>query len=315
VASAVLSNAYTRICFRLGDADAKKLADGFSAFDAADLQNLSVGRAVGRIERNEYDFNLSTFLEPEVDELTARHRRDQAISLSRARYGGRKEPVAPTVSRDARTERAAASLPEGSAPIRKPAQQPAPDASAKVRAASAVADTAPLGRGGPQHQYLQQLIKRLAEDKGFRVTIEQPVLGGLGSIDVALERSGVKIACEISVSSTDVYEVGNIQKCLAAGYDSVLMVSPDRRTLQKISKRVSAMLDEETAAAVRFVLPEDLISLLDQPEEETPHEETVRGYRVKVQYKAIGPGEEAGRKQAISQVILRAMRRMKKPDA
>jgi hypothetical protein len=37
VASAVIANPYTRICFRLGDYDAKKLADGFSHFEAKDL--------------------------------------------------------------------------------------------------------------------------------------------------------------------------------------------------------------------------------------------------------------------------------------
>jgi len=30
VASAVLSNPYTRVCFRVGDQDARKLAEGFS---------------------------------------------------------------------------------------------------------------------------------------------------------------------------------------------------------------------------------------------------------------------------------------------
>ena len=43
VASAVISNPYTHVCFRLGDFDAKKLKDGFSFFKGKDLQNLSVG--------------------------------------------------------------------------------------------------------------------------------------------------------------------------------------------------------------------------------------------------------------------------------
>ena len=56
VASAVISNPYTRVCFRLGDFDAKKLEDGFSLFKAKDLQNLSVGEAIVRMERAECDF-------------------------------------------------------------------------------------------------------------------------------------------------------------------------------------------------------------------------------------------------------------------
>src|SRR5215216_6482478 len=66
VASSVLSNCYTRICFRLGDTDAEKFASGFSFFDAEALQNLSVGEAIARVERADYDFNLKTNLLPAV---------------------------------------------------------------------------------------------------------------------------------------------------------------------------------------------------------------------------------------------------------
>ena len=62
VANSVLSNCYTRVCFRLGDGDAEKLAGGFSTFDAKALQSLGVGEAVARVERSEYDFNLKTTL-------------------------------------------------------------------------------------------------------------------------------------------------------------------------------------------------------------------------------------------------------------
>ena len=58
LASSVVSNAATRICFRLGNTDAKRFADGFSYFDETDLQNVGVGEAIVRIERAENDFNL-----------------------------------------------------------------------------------------------------------------------------------------------------------------------------------------------------------------------------------------------------------------
>src|SRR5712671_1998355 len=48
VLSAVLGNAYTRVVFRVGEHDAKALADGFSFFEAKDLQNLGIGQAVAR---------------------------------------------------------------------------------------------------------------------------------------------------------------------------------------------------------------------------------------------------------------------------
>ena len=59
VASAVMSHPFTRIVFRVGDDDAKKLAEGFSYFEAKDLRNLETGQAVCRVERSDYDFNLT----------------------------------------------------------------------------------------------------------------------------------------------------------------------------------------------------------------------------------------------------------------
>ncbi|HHT9126696.1 MAG TPA: helix-turn-helix domain-containing protein [Candidatus Brocadiia bacterium] len=93
VANSVISNPCTRICFRLGDFDAKKLEDGFSAFDAQDLQNLGVGEAICRIERNEYDFNLRTFPLPDVDQNLTRQRRNHLITLSREKYAAKREEV------------------------------------------------------------------------------------------------------------------------------------------------------------------------------------------------------------------------------
>jgi hypothetical protein len=74
IASSVMSNPYTRVCFRLGDQDARKLAEGFSFFEPQDLQNLGIGEAVCRIERAEYDFNLKTLPLPQVDAALAKER-------------------------------------------------------------------------------------------------------------------------------------------------------------------------------------------------------------------------------------------------
>ena len=47
-ASSVVSNAGTRICFRVGDSDAKRFADGFAFFESEDLQNLNTGEAIAK---------------------------------------------------------------------------------------------------------------------------------------------------------------------------------------------------------------------------------------------------------------------------
>ena len=87
VASAVMTHPYTRIVFRVGDEDAKKLAGSFSDFDAEDIKNLETGQALCRVERSNYDFNLSIPLPelPSEEEMAARQQ--DAITASRAAYG------------------------------------------------------------------------------------------------------------------------------------------------------------------------------------------------------------------------------------
>ncbi|MCU1231706.1 MAG: hypothetical protein JWO97_4590 [Acidobacteria bacterium] len=60
VSDALLANAATRIVFRVSDEDAKRLAEGFTSFDAAALRSLGVGEAICRVERADRDFNLRT---------------------------------------------------------------------------------------------------------------------------------------------------------------------------------------------------------------------------------------------------------------
>jgi len=95
-----------------------------------------------------------------------------------------------------------------------------------------------------QHRYLQNLVKHMAEERGYRAIIEQPTPDGQGKVDVGLERDGKKIACEISVTTTSEHELSNIQKCLRAGYDTVILCSQEKRTLEKVKSLASQKLAE-----------------------------------------------------------------------
>ena len=81
-----LSHAFTRVCFRVGDQDARTLASGMSFFEASDLQNLDAGQAVCRVERADFDFNLSVPMAPPPDAEAAASRREAATRASRERY-------------------------------------------------------------------------------------------------------------------------------------------------------------------------------------------------------------------------------------
>jgi DNA helicase HerA-like ATPase len=135
VASAVLSNAGTRICFRVGDDDAKKLADGFSAFEARDLQNLETGQAVCRVERSDWDFNLAVPLPKETAEAEAAKRRAEVIAASRKRYATPRAEVEAAL-RDAAETEERPSAPEARRRKEKPAVEP-PTAPAKPLPAEA----------------------------------------------------------------------------------------------------------------------------------------------------------------------------------
>ncbi len=260
MASAVISNPYTRVCFRLGDFDAKKLEEGFSFFKAKDLQNLSVGEAIVRMERAEYDFNMKTVPLPPVDPALAAARRDRIVASSRERYAARREDVEATIM-----ARHASSEMETESRVRKarirlevplPAGKPAP---APTEEPPSPPQTP--GRGGAQHKYLQDLIRRWAEGRGYEVTLEKPVLDGLGIVDVVLEKRGRSpIACEISVTTSPEHELANAQKCLAAGFEHVFLVAPDKEVLNRVRSRAASVLNPNQMKNVQFVLPEQVFA-------------------------------------------------------
>jgi hypothetical protein len=86
VASAVLSNPYTRILFRVGDADAKKLGEGISFFCSEDIQNLGVAEAICRVERSDFDFNLSVPPLDAPDVAKGVEMRARVIATSREKF-------------------------------------------------------------------------------------------------------------------------------------------------------------------------------------------------------------------------------------
>jgi hypothetical protein len=262
VASAVLSNTHTRIVFRVGEQDARALADAFSYFDAADLQNLGVGEAVARIERRDTDFNLRTQTADNVDPTVAAARREACLASSRARYASPRAVVEELLRRQEHDFNSAEDERPKKAPRSK--QQPVSGSGIGEKQSSAppaVPPAAPLpGRGGPRHKYLQSLVGRLAEDKGFKVSVEKAVLGGHGHIDVLLERAGLSIGCEISVTTRVEHEVENLSKCLAAGCDYAVLLSSEEQTLSE----ARMLFSDVDPSKVRFITPEGLITFLDE---------------------------------------------------
>ncbi len=302
VASALLGNAATRIVFRVGEDDARDLERGFSAFTGSDLQNLAVGEAVARVERKDFDFNLVTPALPAIDPHAAGKRREHLVALMRELFPRTlpddaplptPPPPLPTAEHEAKDEKKRAMA----VPVSRtgPPSVPTPPP--------------PLGRGGPEHQYLQDLVKRWGESEGYRVTIEEPTPGGKGSVDVALRRDDFSIACEISVTSTVAQEVGNVMKCLEAGFHEVAVLALKRPRLSKIEAALKEKLTAAQLARVHFLSPEELFTMLSMRPKTT--ETVVGGYKVKVRRVVVEPSEEAARYRALSEVIAKSVRRVK----
>jgi hypothetical protein len=321
LASAVLANAGTRIVFRVGQSDAKFLAEGFATFDPSDLQNLGLGEAIIRVERADQDCNVVTADLPPLVPAAARARREIARAASRQQYGTPREqlvisatpaaPKAPTI------EAPPAALPAPPSPPTPAAvPEPFPVASPPARAAAVERPTVRVpvpsspGRGGQQHKYLQELIRQFGEDRGFRATVEQTVLDGHGGVDVALVRGPLRLAFEITVTTPTKHEIGNVSKCLAAGFDLVVLVAADAKAQKRLNKALDAEFSGETRGRMTCVLPDMIPELLDSLAAPAPATSTVGGYRVTVQYAQGAKDEQAARRDALRGVIGRSLKRL-----
>jgi hypothetical protein len=328
VASAVMSHPFTRIVFRVGDDDAKKLAEGFSYFEAKDLRNLETGQAVCRVERSDFDFNLSVPLPASLDANAANARRQEVITSSRKKYGTARADVETIQAKS----RATPTLDEPPAPVIAKAPQdavkekasipqvPTPPPFSEILKAAPPAPAAETheppreqgqGRGGPHHQAIQKSIKEEAEGLGFRSTIEKPVLDGQASIDVWLERDGLVIACEVSFTNTEDNESGKIIKCLKAGIPKFAMICEDEKKLKKIAAAISNKVEVELAARVEYFQPEPFIEYLKALPVEPPKKSVKirRGYKVKHSTSTGSTEEQKAKEESAIRAIADSMQK------
>ncbi|REJ81318.1 MAG: ATP-binding protein [Bacteroidetes bacterium] len=317
LASSVISNAGTRVCFRLGDTDAKKFEDGFSYFEARDLQGLETGRAICRIEKPEYDFNLEVLFPELSDDFVASRTRDEVINVSREKYGTPKNQiedltkvlsVTPTVEykidKEIQSQTTVALTTKITPEVET--QKPVSVKRNKVPETEVEKTVAGLVRQKElsEHRYLQMLIKRMAEARGYKATVEEHIKESNGRVDVSLERNGKRIACEVCMTTTDNWEVHNIEKCLKAGYDLVLECSTNKKTLERIRKKVDETFPESLRGKILILEPEYFFQYLDsQIASEASTEVKVKGYRVKVEYNPLPPEEIKKKKEEIKKVI------------
>ena len=315
VASAVIANPSTRICFRLGDHDAKRLESGFSGFDARDLQNLRTGEAICRMERSEWDFSLSVPLPPEIPEAEAASRTEEVRRRSRETYTVLQSEVEARLGKKQTPPPSAP--PSDPAPVAKPEVKPEPPKPVEAPRIVEVKRDAPEsspGRGGLKHKALQRLIKHWAEGMGYRAWVEKTILEGRGAVDVALYKGEVSIACEISITTPTDHECRNLVKCIEADFTYVAMIADDEEHLSKIEQNLKKVIEPKVLEQVYFMVLQDLFRFIEKMEATAARDEasTIRGYRVNVNRSSLDANSRSVRLKSVKRTIAHAALRREK---
>jgi len=304
VASAALSNPCTRICFRVGDDDARKIGSGFNSFDAADIQKLPNFHAICRVERADCDFNLRLPSPPVVDRAHQLKTADRAITASRKKYG-----IAPE-DRTAPPQEPPSAAPKETAPVNKAettVNQEPPQKDTVVNDES--------GKGGEQHRAIQQRLKAEAEALGFSVSIEHNLTGSNESIDVVLESEALAIACEICVTTSIDHELGNIRKCLRSDYQHIFALCLNETRHKQFQDTVKQCFTKAEQDKIRCIRPDDFqasLNALLNPSAETDTDSsksTVFGkYKVRSKYAKLDEAERLKKETILRQIITEALK-------
>lgn len=173
-----------------------------------------------------------------------------------------------------------------------------------------------LGRGGLEHQATQIELKRVAEGLGFRATIERQIPGSQEAADLYLERDGIAIACEISVTNTLEAELRNVTKHLQAQVPAVAVVCLEPEKLAKLKAALTNSLSAEHIARVLFFLKDDFIAHLQSLSAEQsgagpspPASKKQKGWNVTVTMAAATAEETKLREEQIAASLAASMQK------
>lgn len=333
ILNSFISNPHVRICFRLGDSDAKKLASSFSYFDHEDLQNLGIGKAIVRLGKSTDDFNLSTIALEDVSDDISQERINMIMEYTRMHHARPRREIEDLLLK---------LLPKG-------LKRTKPSVTSKEN--PKVEDLKPVmtelkntitndelltpqveNNGGDsfeqqkqtylkqheekeslrKHRSLQQYVRVLAQQRNYKVNIEYEIHDGY-RIDVALIKNDCTIGIEISVTNSLDYEVHNLQKCIDAKMKHIFMVSDSSVHLKNIKQRARKQLSASHIKRIQFIDPSQLAECLDALEgSQKPSARRVRGYRVKSQHIEINNGSAEEKKRSLSDIILKSITKKSK---
>jgi hypothetical protein len=275
IAESVMANAGTRIVFRASDTDARRLQETLARFGADDIQNLKIGEAIVRVNTNDGCFNIEVKKHVKEDPNSYK---ETITELSRMKYGNFVPPGNPAPPEPP--------PPDEPPPIPTSPKSPTqpPEATPKYQRAEPAPPQPKVQR---EHVRLQQRIRKLGQELGFVANVEVPTSDS-GLVDVLLERGGRRIAVEVSVSTSSLWELHNVRKCLAAGFEHIIVCCSSVGRVARFEQRISAGLTNDERLRVHVLTVNELDGFIASLPSTQPKEHTMKGYRVKVQYDGNG---------------------------
>ncbi len=95
------------------------------------------------------------------------------------------------------------------------------------------------------------LIKQLAEDRGCHALVEQQSSAVPEASMWRAKKGQQKIACEVCVTTTTDQELVKIQKCLAGGYGTMIVVARDAKKTLRAVQSTAGVANREPQVAPR----------------------------------------------------------------
>lgn len=296
VLNSVISNPYIRVCFRLGDMDAKKLESGFSFFDQSDLQNLNTGQTIIRIGTSQDDFNLTTFKLKKINSCSS-NIKDFIIKNTRKRFSISKSEL------DKQLIALLQSHETKQSPKEKLKEQSIqqknsnkPTVTSTNKNLKLVKDYALeehkedyIKRTEEQnttrkHRSLQYFVKTIGLQQGYKVDLEAPTKSG-GRVDVSFTLKRLRIAIEISVTNRVEYEIQNIQKCIDDNYTWIIMLSDNSKHLEKIKIQTQKNISKKHHSKIHFTNSKTFTEIINNlSPKPSSSESRIKGYRVKTNF-------------------------------
>jgi hypothetical protein len=154
----------------------------------------------------------------------------------------------------------------------------------------------------------------LARNRGWEAIPEQEVLEGAGRIDVVLRKGAISVACEVSVTTGRQWELGNVEKCMKAGFKQVVVVAEDGKRLARFRQAAHEHWGGLPPGGLHFLSSEGLVDHLDRlaAEAASRREESETGSKKSSIFLHPGRAKQAEIHRTLMEIASRAQQRRKK---